>query len=80
MLHAQSVIPATRGGAAWKIHGVRAQRRQEVPAAWYRQHAVSESLISAVKRKRSARAPGRSLATQCLQALRLGVASNVYRR
>jgi hypothetical protein len=53
--------------------------RQEFPAALYRRRARIASLISAVTRPRSARAPGRSLATQCLQALLLGVAYNVYR-
>jgi hypothetical protein len=35
--------------------------------------------ISAVKRKLSARAPGSSLQTQCVQALLLGIAYNIYR-
>jgi Transposase DDE domain/Transposase domain (DUF772) len=78
-LQAQSVIPAKRGGAAWRIQGVRAQMRQEFPADLYRRRALIESLISAVKRKLSARAPGRSLATQCLQALLLGIAYNLHR-
>jgi hypothetical protein len=76
-LYAQSVIPAQRGGAAWQMHGVRAQTRQECPAALDRRRALIESLTSAVKRQLSARAPGRALATQCLQALPRGVASNV---
>jgi len=38
-----------------------------------------ESVFSAAKRKLSARAPGRSLETQRLQALLLGVAYDVYR-
>ena len=78
-LQAQSVIPAKRGGAAWRIQGVRAQMRQECPADLYRRRALIERPISAVKRKRSARAPGRSLFTQCLQALLLGGAYNSYR-
>lgn len=78
-LQAQSVMPAKRGGAKWQIHGVRAQMRQEFPVALYRQRALIESLISAVKRKLSARAPGRSLQTPCRQALLLGIASNIYR-
>jgi hypothetical protein len=53
--------------------------RQEFPVHLYRRRALIESLISAVKRKLSARAPGRSLATQCLQALLLGIAYNIYR-
>jgi Transposase DDE domain/Transposase domain (DUF772) len=79
LLHAHSVIPAKRGGAAWKIHGVRAQMRQEFPAALYRRRALIETFISVVKRKLSARAPGRSLVTQCLLALLLGIAYNFYR-
>jgi hypothetical protein len=50
-------MPAERGGAAWQMHGVRAQMRQEFPAALDRQRALSESLISAVTRTRPARAP-----------------------
>jgi hypothetical protein len=78
-LQAQSVIPAKRGGAHWRIQGVRAQMRQEFPAHLYRRRALIETIISAVKRKLSARAPGRSLQTQCLQALLLGIAYNIYR-
>jgi hypothetical protein len=78
-LQAQSVIPAKRGGAAWHIHGVRAHMRQEFPVELDRRRARIESLISAVKRQLSARAPGRSLATPCLQALLLGIADNIYR-
>jgi Transposase DDE domain/Transposase domain (DUF772) len=78
-LQAQSVIPAKRGGAAWQIHGIRAQMREEFPMELSRRRALIESLISAVKRKLSARAPGRSLQTQCLQALLLGIAYNIYR-
>ena len=51
--------------------------RQEFPAALYSRRSLIESLISAVKRKLSARAPGRSLRTQCLQALLLGIAYNI---
>jgi hypothetical protein len=78
-LQAQSIIPAKRGGANWRIQGVRAQMRQKFPADLYRRRSLIESLISAVKRKLSARAPGRSLRTQCLQALLLGIAYNIYR-
>ena len=78
-LQAQSVIPAKRGGAARRIQGVRAQMRQAFPADRYRRRALIESLISAVKRTRSTRAPGRSRATQCLHALLLGIAYNLYR-
>jgi hypothetical protein len=66
-------------GAEWHIQGVRAQMRQAFPVHLYRCRARIESLISAVKRQLSDRAPGRSLATQCLQALLLGIAYNIYR-
>jgi Transposase DDE domain/Transposase domain (DUF772) len=77
-LQAQSVIPARRGGAAWQIHGVWAHMRQEFPVDLYRRRALIESLISAVKCKLSARSPGRSPQTQCLQALLLGITYNMY--
>jgi len=49
------------------------------PKKPYRQRAKIESLFSAVKRKLSACAPGRSLATQIRQAPLLGLAYNLYR-
>jgi hypothetical protein len=73
VLPVHSVIRAKRGSADWPIHGVRAQMRQAFPLRVHRRRALIESLIFAVKRKRSVRAPGRSLATQRLQALRLGI-------
>jgi Transposase DDE domain/Transposase domain (DUF772) len=79
VVQAQSVIPAKRGGAKWHIRGIRAQMRQAFPVRLYRRRSLIESVISAVKRKLSARAPGRSLDTQCLQALLLGIAYNIYR-
>jgi hypothetical protein len=79
VVQAQSVIPAKRGGAKWHSHGIRAQMRQAFPRHLYRRRSLIESVISAVKRKLSARAPGRSLYTQGLQALVLGVAYNIYR-
>jgi len=45
----------------------------------YRQRNKIESVFSAVKRKLSSRAPGRSLTTQIRQALLLGLAYNIYR-
>jgi DDE family transposase/transposase-like protein DUF772 len=79
LLQANSIIPAKRGGAEWRIQGVRAQMRRAFPAFLYRRRSLIESVISAVKRKLSAHAPGRSISTQCLQALLLGVAYNIYR-
>ena len=53
--------------------------RTDFPTARYSQRALAESVISAVKRKLSARAPGRLLETQCRQALLLGLAYDIYR-
>jgi Transposase DDE domain/Transposase domain (DUF772) len=78
-LQAHSIIPAKRGRTDGRIQGVRAQMRQDFPRHEYGQRSLIESVISAVKRKLSARAPGRSLYTQCLQALLRGVASDIYR-
>jgi hypothetical protein len=79
VVQANSIIPAKRGSAKWHIQGIRAQMRQNFPGPLYRRRGLIESVISAVKRKLSARAPGRSLSTQCLQALLLGLAYNIYR-
>ena len=78
-LGAQSVIPAKRGKKTWKLRGVRAQMRADFPRPLYRRRALVETVFSAVKRKLSARAPGRSLPTQTRQALLLGLAFNLYR-
>jgi IS5 family transposase len=76
---AESIIPAKRGKATWKIHGIRAQMRAAFPVEAYRQRVHAETVFSAIKRKLSARAPGRSVATQRKQALLLGLAFNFYR-
>ena len=78
-LGAQSVIPAKRGKKSWRIHGVRAQMRRAFPRKIYRRRALVESIFSSVKRKLSARAPGRSLRMQTRQALLLGLSFNLYR-
>ena len=78
-LGAQSVIPAKRGKKTWRIHGVRAEMRRAFPQRFYRRRALIESVFSSVKRKLSARAPGRSLAMQARQALLLGLSFNLYR-
>ncbi len=78
-LGAQSVIPAKRGKKAWRVHGVRAEMRRAFPQRTYRRRALIESLFSSVKRKLSARAPGRSLRTQTRQALLLGLSFDMYR-
>lgn len=79
VLGAHSIIPAKRGKAEWNIQGVRAEMQRCFPADLYAQRAQVESVFSAVKRKLSAKAPGRSLVTQRTQALLLGVAYNLYR-
>src|SRR5438309_6597032 len=76
---AQSIIPAKRGKPGWKLHGVRAQMRAAFPAERYRQRVHAETVFSAIKRKLSAKAPGRSLTTQRKQALLLGLAYNIYK-
>lgn len=76
---AESIIPARRGKAGWKKQGIRAEMATQFPAEQYGQRSLVESVFSAAKRKLSARAPGRSLATQRLQALLLGAAYDVYR-
>lgn len=78
VIGADSVIPAKRGKAEWKIKGVRAQMRRRFPRKRYSQRAQVESVFSAVKRKLSAKAPGRSTETQSRQALLLGLAYNIY--
>ena len=78
-LAAASVIPAKRGKATWQVQGHRAKMRAAFPRQLYRRRALVESVFSAVKRKLSARAPGRSLQMQRMQALLLGLAYNLYR-
>jgi hypothetical protein len=56
-----------------------AEMRRAFPRRLYRRRALIESLFSSVKRKLSARAPGRSLRTQKRQALLLGLSFNLYR-
>jgi len=78
-LGAQSVIPAKRGKKTWRVRGVRAEMRRAFPQRIYRSRALIESVFSAVKRKLSARAPGRTLRMQMRQALLLGLSFNLYR-
>ncbi len=76
---ADSVIPAKRGKSTWKVRGVRALMRSEFPRHLYSRRAHVENVFSVAKRKLSARAPGRSVQTQRMQALLLGLAYNLYR-
>jgi len=76
-LGAKSIIPARRRGVPNGT--IRNQMFRAFPKKPYRQRAKIESVFSAVKRKLSSRAPGRSLTTQIRQALLLGLAYNLYR-
>jgi len=77
-LGAHSVIPPNprRGVPQGEI---RYQMHRAFPRPLYRQRAKVETVFSVIKRKLSARAPGRSLPTQIRQALLLGLAYNLYR-
>ncbi len=61
-LGAKSIIPARRRGVP--NGAIRNQTFRAFPKKPYRQRSKIESVFSAVKRKLSSRAPGRSLATQ----------------
>src|SRR3712207_6568056 len=79
-LAAVSVIPAKRGKATWQLQGYRAKMQAAFPHnQLYRRRALVESVFSAVRRKLSTRAPGRSLEMQRMQAMLLGLAYNLYR-
>jgi len=77
--HMKSIIPAKRGKKTWHLNGIRAQMKSNFPAKKYSQRNLIETVFSVVKRKLSTRAPGRSLSTQALQALILGLAYNLYK-
>ena len=74
---ARSIIPATRGCSS-RV-GIRGQMRRRFPRRTYSQRAKVETIFSILKRKLSARAPGRLLSTQIRQALLLGLSFNFYR-
>lgn len=57
---ADSVIPAGRGKADWKVKGVRAQTWRRFPRRRYSKRARVESVFSAVERGPPAKAPGRT--------------------
>lgn len=77
--HMKSIIPAKRGKKTWHLKGIRAQMKSNFPAKKYSQRNLIETVFSVVKRKLSTRAPGRTLATQAMQALVLGLAYNLYK-
>lgn len=74
---ALSVIPARRRGVP--NGDIRYQMYRKFPHKLYGPRAKVETVFSVIKRKLSAKAPGRSLATQIRQALLLGLAFNLYR-
>ena len=77
VLGAFSVIPARRRGVP---NGeIRYQMYRKFPHKLYGPRAKAETVFSVIKRKLSAKAPGRSLAIQIRQALLLGLAFNLYR-
>jgi len=77
-LKADSVIPAKRRSSC-RASGVRLEMRERFPTEQYAKRSLIESVFSAVKRKLSCRAPGRTIHTQSRQALLLGLAFNLYR-
>ena len=77
-LKAESIIPAKRFTSR-KATGVRKQMQENFPRQQYCRRSLIESVFSAVKRKLSCRAPGRTIATQARQALLPGLAFNIYR-
>ena len=77
-LKAHSVIPAKRRSSR-RASGVRLEMREHFPSQEYAQRSLIETVFSAVKRKLSSRAPGRTISTQSRQALLLGLAFDIYR-
>ena len=78
VLSAHSIIPARR------LRGVpegamRYQMYRAFPRQLYGPRAKVETVFSVIKRKLSAKAPGRSLLLQVRQALLLGLTYNLYR-
>jgi hypothetical protein len=76
-LGARSIIPAKRGRSS-RV-GIRGQMRRNFPQKLYGQRAKVETVFSIIKRKLSARAPGRTLPMQKRQASLLGLTFNLYR-
>ena len=76
-LGAHSIIQAKRGRNS-RV-GIRGQMRRRFPQKTYRQRAKVETVFSIIKRKFSARAPGRSLSVQKRQASLLGLTYNLHR-
>jgi len=77
-LGAQSVIP-TNPRRGIPEGAVRYQMHRTFPQKLYAPRAKVETVFSVVKRKLSAKAPGRTLPMQVRQAMLLGLAFNLYR-
>jgi hypothetical protein len=77
-LQARSIIPAKRRSTC-RASGMRLQMHENFPSEQYKYRSLIESVFSAVKRKPSCRAPGRTLHTQSRQALLFDVAFNLDR-
>lgn len=77
--HLKSIIPAKRSKQTWHLKGIRAPMKNYFPAKQDSQRNRMETIFSVVKRKLSTRAPGRSLATQAMPALILGLAYTLYK-
>lgn len=76
---AMSVIPATRSKVMGRATGIREEMQRNFPKKLDSRRGLVETVFSVIKRKLSAKAPGRTLETQRIQAFLLGVAFNVYR-
>ena len=70
--------PAQKLASLGVLRGVQSVERA-FPRRQYARRALVETVFSTVKRKLSARAPGRRLFMQLRQALLLGLAYNLYR-
>ena len=77
-LGAQSVIP-TNPRRGIPEGAIRYQMHRAFPQKLYAPRAKVETVFSVVKRKLSAKAPGRTLPTQVRQAMLLGLTFNLYR-
>jgi hypothetical protein len=73
---ARSIIPAKRGRSSRA--GIRGQMRRAFPRRLYGHRAKVEMVFSIVKRKLSARAPGRTLPMQIRRSIFLGLIINIY--
>jgi hypothetical protein len=78
ILGAHSVIP-TNPRRGIPEGAIRYQMHRAFPRKLYGPRAKIETVFSVIKRKLSAKAPGRSLPLQVRQALLLGLTFNLYR-